>query len=421
MSSTGTQPIPSSEPSVDVCLARQPIVDAAGRVVAYELLHRSVTSDDRCTVDGDRASAQVLTDAILSWGITAMSNGLPLFVNFTQRLLVDEAATLLPIPAVVLEVTEDVPANEHTIGACRALRDQGYAIALDDFVEGSAAEHFLPFATYVKVDVLATPRARLDAIARRLRTRARLVAEKVETREMAHIASAAGYELFQGYFFARPAILTTHAVPPRRAAYLDLLAAINRPDITIVELERLVKRDASLSHRVLRCLQSANWGLRHEVSSLKEALILLGIEPVRKWTAIWAVAGLGAGTPSEVVTLALVRARMCEQLALTHWGPGAAAEYFLLGLCSLLDVLLQTHISVVIADLPLPASVHEALKGQPGRARSVLDCMQSYEQGDWLRADTAAQLAGLATKTIPGAYAEAVQWVGSLTPALRAA
>ena len=266
------------------------------------------------------------------------------------------------------------------------------------------------------IDVLATPPHRLTALASRLgKHGVRLVAEKVETQEMARMAAKAGYDLFQGYFFARPTTLSTHAVTPRRTAYLDLLAAINDPEITIGELEQLVKRDASLSHRVLRCLQSASWGLRHEVSSIKEALILLGIEPVRKWTSIWAVAGLNGGRPSEVVTMALVRARMCEHIAGQHWGPQAASEHFLLGLCSLLDVMLQTTIAVATSDLPLPTSIRDALKGAPGRARSVLDCVLAYEQGDWIRADTAAQMAGIATRSIPDAYGDALQWVSAVT------
>lgn len=413
-STDGTQAVNDVTPGV--CMARQPIVDVGGRVVAYELLHRETATDDACTVDGERATAQVLTDAILAWGLPTVSNGLPLFVNFTHRLLVDEAATLLPAPSVVIELTEDVPANPNTIDACRRLQAQGYAIALDDFIEGSDAEQFLSFATYVKVDVLSTPAHRLEAIAKRLRARGlKLVAEKVETQKVAHDAALHGYELFQGYFFARPTTLTTHAVTPRRAAYLDLLAAINEPEITIAELEKLVKRDASLSHRVLRCLQSASWGLRHEVSSIKEALILLGIEPVKKWTSIWAVAGMSGGRPAEVVTMALVRARMCEQLAAVHWGQRAASEYFLLGLCSLLDVMLQTTIAVATADLPLPTSIRDGLKGVPGRARSVLDCVMAYEQGDWIRADTAAQFAGIDTRTLPDSYGDALQWVSSLS------
>lgn len=411
MSAEPTVSPSTTDMTAGVCMARQPIVDATGRVVAYELLHRSSSTDDTCTVEGERASAQVLTDAILAWGIPTVSNGLPLFVNFTQRLLVDEAATLLPAPSVVVELTEHVTADEHTLAACRRLRADGYAIALDDFVEGSAAERLLPFANFVKVDVLATRPDRLRAIADRIGRRGiRLVAEKVESQEVVVAAKAAGYELFQGYFFARPTILTTRTVAPRRAAYLDLLAAINEPHVTITELEQLVKRDASLSHRVLRCLQSASWGLRREVSSIKEALLLLGIEPVRKWTSIWAVAGLHSGGPTELVTMALVRARMCEQIALVHWGPQAASEYFLLGLCSLLDVLLQTSMAVAIADLPLPAAMRDALKGTPGRARSVLDCIIAYEQGDWLRADTAAQVAGITLRAVPEAYGDALQW-----------
>lgn len=396
-------------------VARQPILDGAGRLFAYELLYRSAADDLECMLDDDQASANVLTDGLLAFGLKTLANGHPLFINLTRQWLVADVALLLPMPYVVLELTERIPADDDTLAACRRLRAAGYALALDDFEEGSAAEAFMPFASYVKVDVLATPPRQVTALARRFKPRGvRLIAEKVETKAMAESAAAVGYKLFQGHYFAKPTTFSTKVVPPQRKVYLNLLGAINAPDITIDALETLVKRDPALSHRVLRCLQSASWGLRRDVSSIREALILLGIEPVRRWASVWAVAGLSSGKPSEVVSMALIRARMCEQVSVARWGHAEGGAHYLLGLCSLLDVLLDQSIAVAIEDLPLQPAIREALQGVPGRARSLLDCVIAYEQGDWLRALDAAAAAGIDMVSVADAYGDALSWAQPL-------
>jgi len=402
-------------------VARQPILTRAGRLFGYELLYRGDLHADGCIADTDQASAQVLTDGLLAFGLTALGSGRPLFINLTRRWMVEDAALLLPAPYVVLEITERIPADEETLAACRRLYAAGYALALDDFEPGSQAEAFLPWASYVKVDVLATPRHEAAALVARLKDRkVTLLAEKVETREVAEWAGHAGFELFQGYYFARPSTMTTRVMSPRRAAYLDLLAAVNKPEVTIDELEGLVKRDPALSHRVLRCLQSASYGLRRDVASIREALLLLGIEPVRRWVSVWALAGLSGGDATEVVNMALLRARTCERAVARRRGPEAGASFYLLGLCSLLDVLLEQSIAVAIADLPLQPAVRDALLGVPGPARSLLNCVTAYEQGDWPRAMAAAEEAGVEMVDVADAYGEALHWTLALADARRA-
>lgn len=396
-------------------VARQPILDAHGKLFAYELLYRNTAEASECTLDEDRASANVLTDGLLAFGLKTLANGHPLFINLTRHWLIEDVALLLPMPYVVLELTERIAADDETIAACRRLRAAGYALALDDFEEGSPAEAFVPYASYVKIDVLTTPQQQAAAQARRFRQRGiRPLAEKVETRAAADWAASVGYELFQGHYFARPTTFTTRVLPPQRAAYLDLLGAINAPDITIDALEMLVKRDPALSHRVLRCLQSASWGLRRDVASIREALILLGIEPVRRWASVWALAGLSSGKPGEVVNMALIRARMCEQIAVDRWGQPEGGAHYLLGLCSLLDVLLDQSIAVAIEDLPLQPAIRAALHGTPGPARSLLDSVIAYEQGDWPRALDAASTAGIDMVSIADAYGDALAWAQSL-------
>src|SRR5205814_8520764 len=162
----------------------------------------------------------------------------------------------------------------------------------------------------------------------------RLIAEKVETAEIADQARAVGYRLFQGYYFCRPKTFAANALPARRMAYLGLLGALNRDDLSVDELEDLVKHDVSLSYRVLRSVDSWLYGLRHEVTSIRHALVLLGIDQIRKWASVWVLAGLNTSGTQETVNVAILRARCCELIGDHLAGVEEGQSFFLLGLCS---------------------------------------------------------------------------------------
>ncbi len=404
-----------SDRSATVCVARQPILDDAGRVFGYELLYRADPGATACLATGDFASARVLTDALLGLGLETLTVGLPAFINLTRELLLDEAGTLLPTGATVLELREDIPVNPEVIKACRRLHELGYALALDDFVAGSDAEALLPWARYVKIDLLSTPAADWAALAARFKRRGlTVVAEKVESAEVAAEARAAGYRLFQGFFFCRPTTFASTPLPASRLGHLRLLAALNRENITLSDVEDLIKHDVSLSYRVLRSVNAAGIAQRQEVSSIRRALLLLGVDQIRKWASVWSLAGLNGTGTSETVSMALMRARCCELLAASvpAADPGA---HFLLGLCSLLDVILQRSMAEAIAEMPLPAAVRGALLGEATPARAILESVVAYEQGDWAAAAAAAQRVGVSHALLPAVYADALRWARDLS------
>jgi c-di-GMP-related signal transduction protein len=405
-----------------VCVARQPILDHVGRVYGYELLYRAETDSVDCTASGDLAGARVLSDAVQALGLDALTCGRPAFVNFTRSLLLSDAGTLLPPTSMVIEVREDVEIDADVMNACRRLYGLGFALALDDFVPGSPAEALMPFATFVKVDVLAIGSAERVALAKRLLPLGiRLVAEKVETAEMAAEARAAGYRLFQGYYFCRPTTFAATPLPARRLAYLGLLGALNREDLSVDELENLIKHDVSLSYRVLRSINSWLFGLRHEVTSIRHALVLLGLDQIRKWASVWAIAGLNSSGTQETVTVALLRARCCELLGTTLVGPEEGASYFLLGLCSLLDVILGRPMADALADMPLSVEINDALLGTVNQPRLVLDAIVAYEQGKWDEAGVAMDRIHLSVATLPDVYADALRWAREVSKTSTAA
>jgi c-di-GMP-related signal transduction protein len=398
-----------------VCVARQPILDLAGRVYGYELLYRSSSDATSCTADGDTAGARTLSDAVLALGLDVLTNGRLAFMNFTRSLLMNGAATLLPPTSIVIELLEDIEIDQDLIEACRSLHARGFALALDDFVPGSPAETLIPYASFVKVDVLAIPASERKKLAARLVPRGiRMIAEKVETAEVVQEARAHGYRLFQGYYFCRPKTFATSALPGRHLAYLGLLGALNREDLGVDELEDLVKHDVSLSYRVLRSVNSWLYGLRHEVTSIRHALVLLGIDQIRKWASVWVLAGLNSTGTQETVNVAILRARCCELIGDQLAGTEEGQSFFLLGLCSLLDVVLGRPMKEALTEMPLPAVINDALLGEPNQARHVLDAVLAYEQGKWNEATAAMELLKLSPDLLPGIYADSLRWAREL-------
>lgn len=417
MPPVSTPPLSASVPPLDrtgIYVARQPLLDAQGRVFGYELLYRAGPEETACQVGDELASARTMTEAVVDIGLHVLTNGRPAFINLTRSLLVDEECTVLPPSMTVIEILEDVAVDADVLAACRRLNAAHYRLALDDFVPGSSAEVLLPYVSFVKVDVLATPRAEAEALARRLaRPGLTLVAEKVESADVYEWARNAGYQLFQGYYFQKPAMHAGRALPAGQLACLRLLSELNRADVTVGEIEALVKQDVSISLRVLRCVNSAGFAVRREVSSIREALVLLGIAPVRKWASVWCLAGLNAGRTPELATLALVRARSCECLGETR--PDVEAqELFLVGLCSLLDAMLDRPMPEALSLLTLAPRVERTLLGEPTTLRGFLDAVVAYERGRWDDALRAARHAAIPERTLPAAYEAALSWAHGL-------
>jgi EAL and modified HD-GYP domain-containing signal transduction protein len=399
-----------------VYVARQPILDGRNQVFGYELLYRAALADTSWAGGpGDQASARVLNDALLSVGLATLTSGTLAFLNVSHQVLLNDLVTVLPPDGIVVELLENIPVTDAVLDACRSLQNRGYAIALDDFTPGCSAEALLPYATYVKIDLMTTPPEQLEALGARLLSRGlRLLAEKVETAEAFLLARAAGCSLFQGYFFCRPTTYSLGAIAPRRLAYLRLLAALNRPGVTLASLEEIIKQDASFSLRVLRCVNSAAFGVRHRVRSLDEALLLLGLDRVRTWASLWSVAGVTVGATPELLIFTMLRARCCDLLGEMLTDTDDDADHFLLGLCSLLDVILGRALEEVLDELPLSTGTRAALLGSETRGRYVLDAVRSYERGDWDSAAQAAARVGIGRDRLPEAYTHAVHWTWAL-------
>jgi EAL and modified HD-GYP domain-containing signal transduction protein len=361
-------------------VARQPIFDREARVFGYELLFRD--SLENCfTGDADEASRARL-DRSLVMGLDVLCDGRRAFLNCTRDTLIKGLVTLLPSTSAVVEILETVPSDPEVMAACHALKQHGYLIALDDYVANDRREALAEMADIIKVDLqLTTPEQRDQLIKQFGPWRCRMLAEKVETQDQFSQAREQGFVYFQGYFFRRPEMLSTHDPPAHQLNYIRMLQEVSRPELNVPALEKLIKEEASICYRLLRYLNSAVFAFKKEIHSVRHALSLLGERDLRRWVRLIAAVGAGRDKPSDLVLSALVRGRFCELIAPKV--PHGESDLFLMGLLSLIDAMLETPMETVLEKIPLDALTKSVLLGQASVLRPVFQLMLAQESGEW--------------------------------------
>ena len=400
----------------NVYVARQPILDIKQRVYAYELLFRAGLHDLCCTgVDPNEASRQVVHNAFMTLGVDRLLGGRRAFVNVTADALVSGWIDALPSETTVIELLETIDVTDEVVDACRRLKQQGFQIALDDFVCETQWEPLLDVADFIKVSFRDTPPDERHRLADLLRPRGlRLLAEQVETRDEFDEAVELGYSYYQGYFLFRPETVAGREINGSRVSSLRLLRAINTRNAPRREVEDIIGRDAALSHKLLRYLNSACFSFRGPISSIRNALLLLGDDNLRRWAALLSIGDIGQDKPQELLVTSAIRARFCETLAPLVGFPQREAELFLLGLFSLLDALLDQPMPEALESMRLSPELSHAIEGDGSELRAVLDLVVAYERADWSGVSAAARRIDVAVPQLPPLYLDATEWAGQL-------
>jgi len=386
----------------EVFVARQPIFTRTLEVAGYELLFRGGEASRARVADPEGATASVVLNSFTEIGLERLVGPKPAWVNVSREFVLSGLARTLPPSVVGLEILEDELLDERFVHALIELKRQGYRLALDDFEYTVSAERLLGLVDVIKLDLLAMGRDRMSREVARLRPYgATLLAEKVETHEDHAWCVELGCDLFQGFFFCRPELLHNRGIAANRAAMLEVVAALQDPTVQLTQLERKISRDVALSFRLLRYINSAFFGLRFEISSIGQALALLGVENLRRWATLTVLATV-EGKPPELTVTALVRARFCELAGEQLPGP-RPGELFTLGLFSVIDALMDAPIDDVIALIPFPRDMSEALVSRAGDKGRLLDCVSALEMGNFDRAQRLVRGAG-------DLYLEALMW-----------
>ncbi len=399
---------------VQVYVARQPIFGLENQPTGYELLYRNnAASTGAAAADvSDRAmSTETVLRSVVGLGLGQLTGGRLAWINFTGELIKERVYELLPKDGVVIEVLETAVVDDALIDELQRMHQAGWKVALDDFVLSAGTARMIPFASYLKLDVLGLTADRIAELGTLLGGWGKtLLAERVETREVRDQCAAAGFTLFQGYYYSRPQLVAKKVLPTAQLAAMRLVQQLRDPKARDAEIIATVGSDVAMTYKLLQLVNNAATGGRG-VTSLEHALRLLGRQALARWVSLLLVSSLvtGDGTSREVAHVAMRRGRFAERTA-QALGREDDGVFFLVGLFSLLDALLDMPMAEAIEPLDLAPEVKRALVTGLGPYAVLLKLAESFERGDWGDVDLKAEALGLAKDDLVGAYTEAEHW-----------
>jgi c-di-GMP-related signal transduction protein len=399
-------------------LGRQPIVGRSRELVAYELLFRSSRANAAVILDDAYATANVIKHAFSDLGIESALGDRKGFINFDERLLMSDVIETLPKDRIVLELLEHVPMTPPVIERCQALRRAGYALCLDDVVELSdGLKAVMPYISFVKVDVSVLKEPQITALAHELHAHdVQLLAEKVETSEQHDLCQSAGFDLFQGYFFARPTVLTGRSVQPSTRLLLEILRLITA-QAEIEALENALRQAPDLTVRLLRIANSVAVQPTNKIYSLRNAILVLGRKPIGRIVQLMLFAQQWDGDlhTDPLVQTAAVRGRLMEEVADSLGLSKVRDRAFMVGILSLADSLFCQSLLDILDILNLDTTLHDALLHRRGHLGALLTLVEASENGDSPTFTSVARTLGLSDIDDFNRWqVDAMRWASSL-------
>lgn len=402
----------SSKGYEDAYAALQPVFDERGKVWGHELLYRdSAKAQAAAPADFDAATLKV-TALVCLWPFRDVAPGERILVNFSDKSIVERLPLALPAEHTVVQAQVNGGFDRELIEALAELKRLGYAVALDGFKPGDS-EKLVHLADLVIVDVLGKESQGLyPHIEAARRGGPKLMAKRVEDERAHDRAKRLGFELFQGYFFKRPSTAPGRMLSPTEASRMRLFKLLQDEDPDVDALSLAIGKDASLSYMLFRWLSSPFFGMPTAVTSIRQAVLLLGWTRLRNWLRVLiSNETMTAGKTTELSLLAAHRARFLSDAAPEDLDRDGL---FLLGLFSLLDVMLDMPMETLAAELPLSDPVRSALTGGLGEYTPWLNLVKGFEDGDWNRVDDLLDLLRLQPVHTARTYAKAADWAKSL-------
>lgn len=402
----------------DVFLARQPILNRDQQQVAYELLFRSGHHADARIIDGQHATATVISHAFSHLSLSAALGHYRAFVNVDKAFLHDDAIQLMPADKVVIEVLEGSEVTPEVVARCAVLKEKGYTLALDDFTRVTSDYlPLLPLADIIKVDLTLISNAELPALVAQLRPLVpQLLAEKVETQEQYEFCRRLGFDLYQGYYFAHPAIISGRRLLPTQMTTLRLIAQIARDDETPA-IERTLKEDPALSFSLLRLVNSVAAGNRSHIGSMRQAIIVLGRQQISRWLQLLLYANPASTSVSPLLIMAALRGRFSELLAEQSCKKDASMKdaAYMAGILSLTPALLGQPLEEILMALNLSLPIQDALLNRGGMLGAILNMAEKVEAGTVPTcADCLHNLPLLDAERLNACHAEALAWANHI-------
>lgn len=394
-------------------VARQPILDKNKNLFAYELLLRdSLDNVFPQNINDDEATAKIIEGLEFNLGLDSLTQGTLAFINFTHDSLINGYPLLLDKEHIMVEVLETAKPNKKLLAACINLKEKGYSIALDDYEHDSAWKQFFPYVDIIKLDYSLTSEQQFQEIIAALSSYPdiKLLAEKIETYAEFQHALSIGCEYFQGYFFSRPEVIKTVAFNPSQVAVINLLAEINKDELNIKKITSIFEDEVNLSFKLLRYVQSPIFKRSTTIQSIKQALLVLGTDELRRFICLLFTAQFSVGKPKQLTVMALARGRFCELMVKATLPSHSQSSAFLIGLLSLIDAMVDGDIQELMDKLPLHVDMKNAIISRKGESAKFLKLCELFEKADWQKIDLFCQKIEVNREQSDLLFQEAIIW-----------
>ena len=399
---------------MSVFVARQAIFNRSKKVVAYELLFRDSPKNYFPDIAEGQATARLIMENQLNLGTRHITSGKKALINIGPESLKLDLCAFLPCQDVVIELLETIEPTDDNYELCRGLFHSNYKLALDDFVYKPQWDRFLKLVKLIKFDIAITPLSEIQPIVTKLQAhkQIKILAEKIETQEDYELAFDMGFDYFQGYFFAKPTMIKQNDIDYNYGLVVAIYAEIMKQSPDIKTIASLFELDAALAYKLLRLINSGVFPIQSQISSLKQALVYLGHERLKKFVSLIVTAHTAGKKPAELMQVCVVRARFCELVA-KKVNKSQSGEAFLTGLFSLLDAILDQPMSLLVEKLPFPDEIKTALLGDKNTLYYILNVVKAYETGSWWALEQAVLLLNINSAILPPLYQQSVDWADS--------
>ncbi len=398
----------------NIFFARQPILDINNNTYGYELLYRNQPGVNEYTGDnGDVSTADVINNAFFADNVSSVLCGKKAFVNFTGNLIKRGVPKMISSEMLVVELLESVVADDEILRRCRELKELGYLIALDDYEYTSATDKLFELADIIKLD-FRTPRDVMEKTAEMcIRCGKTMLAEKVETQLDVEYAKRLGCTYMQGYYFARPLLMTQKTNTPMARTFLHILGLVYSPDPDYEEIASVISTDAVLTIRLLRLINLMYSSTGNKIATVHQALVLLGFDKLKEWIYLVGLQRLNKDTPDELIKLALFRAKFCESISKIV--PGAYThrkELYLMGLMSIVaGTTDEKEVSGIMNELPVTDEIKNGLLGAEGLYGDIFRLVLDYEQADWDAVDAFVRKYGADAQLLANEYVKCIKFM----------
>ncbi len=396
---------------------RQPIFDVNKNLYGYELLFKDSLNHVFPSINTNEATSTVIETNKFNVSISEFTANKPAFIKFTLDTITQGYPQMLTTEEVVVEIVEAIKPGKRLLAACKELHEKGYNLTLDNYVHQNVWGYFYPYISIIKIDLLKTSSNEINEIKQAIVKfpKIKLLAENVETHELYQQALAHGFELFQGYFFAKPEKIENKSLSPSQVAMAELLYESSKPELDLMSITHVFERDVTLSYKLLRYVNSSIFMRQSEISSIKQALVSLGLVELKRFIGLLFAVCVNPDKPSELINSSMARAKFCELVTPNINSPVNTSVSFLIGLLSMIDAILDEDLDIILAKLPLAQEITAPLLTKKGTMAVIIKLVEFIEQAQWAKTTIVMEKLGLKKENVIEYYHQALIWADEQT------